>query len=991
MTIEAIRGTRGTGAGTAAMGRLLSRGVLTGLGDDALLERFLADRDEEAFAAIVARHGPMVMRVCRGVVRNASDAEDAFQASFLILVKKARSFAGVSRPDVGGWLHRVAYRVAIQANAAAARRHAQERKAAMAATAYGSPAESDEVTPAVHEELARLPESIRSALVLCELRGVSQPEAAAALRTSERTLRRRLAKGRERLRARLMRRGLAPASGEATLAALALRPREAELALLQGWRDAAVRAATRGLEPAAAGPAARLALATACALGLVATAWAAALQPGQAPGPPVAAVAVAVAPPAPREAPADVPPVVPHDGPIEVKGRVVDPDGKPLAAAVVHASWNYLFSRETLAARTGADGRFVVKAPWPRDRRETGAAAPLQLAATAPGFGPGWVRAEVRPGAPGSPDIRLVRDGPPIEGRIVDRAGRPIAGAAVKVESLWYGANGTLDPVETGDLGPWLRDIRSPEPGKGDMPHMIYGGDPRLQPIGLPAAGFVPAATDADGRFRIAGIGRERIVTLKVSGPGLATTSVSAIGRDEPDIRIKDHAMQGEPGPVVHGRRFEHAVGPSRPIEGTIRDAETGRPIAGMSFMGVAIEKPGYGGLAESTSDAQGRYRLDGLAEVDAYLLTIRPGPGQPYVNARLKVTADADAAKAKAKAKGPIRFDISLRRGYFVRGRVIEKGTDRPMKGAVWALALRENPHLGEYPGFGEWGPNTGEIDPDGRFEVVVLPGPGLVLYSANDGRHVAQHKAATIPATVPENHGDCDAMARVDLVPNGPVPELDLRVSANSRRAFRIEAVDEQGRPVSGARIWGPDGSESSPEQDSPAFELVPFELARSRRATILHDGRKLIGSVELNPDEPGPSPVVVRLVPWGTIVGRIVDGDGRPGGSFTLLCLPDAFDPHQADNANLAQAVDGNFLRKRHQMPRIKADADGRFRVEGIVPGAKYQALVSGAGDIPSLDVIQYFEVEPGEVKDLGEFVVRAPARPGQPIAPPKMIVR
>ena len=110
-----------TGAGGGAtlrqIDRLFSEGTIAGLSDRQLLERFLTRRDASAFEAMVARHGPMVLAVCRGVLRDEHATEDAFQATFLILVRKAGAIRG--RAALGGWLYRVAHRVAVQANAGA--------------------------------------------------------------------------------------------------------------------------------------------------------------------------------------------------------------------------------------------------------------------------------------------------------------------------------------------------------------------------------------------------------------------------------------------------------------------------------------------------------------------------------------------------------------------------------------------------------------------------------------------------------------------------------------------------------------------------------------------------------------------------------------------------------------------------------------------------------------------------------------------------------
>ena len=130
----------------------------------------------------------MVLSVCRGILKDPNDAEDAFQATFLILVKKSGTLR--RHEALGPWLYQVAHRVAIRANAAAARRRACERRAGQMAATTSTPGPSapDEPLQALHEEIARLPEKLRRAVILCELQGVPQDRAAAELRLSERTL-----------------------------------------------------------------------------------------------------------------------------------------------------------------------------------------------------------------------------------------------------------------------------------------------------------------------------------------------------------------------------------------------------------------------------------------------------------------------------------------------------------------------------------------------------------------------------------------------------------------------------------------------------------------------------------------------------------------------------------------------------------------------------------------------------------------------------------
>jgi RNA polymerase sigma factor (sigma-70 family) len=176
--------------------------------DGQLLERFLADREEEAFEALVRRHGPMVLGVCRRVLRNEHDVEDVFQATFLVLVRKAASIK--PRDLVGHWLYGVAYRTAIRARALEARRRLKERTMAPLATHDDR---WQEVLPLLDQELNGLPEKYRIPVVLCDLEGKKRHEVARALGCPEGTLSSRLARARLLLARRLSRRGVVLSGG----------------------------------------------------------------------------------------------------------------------------------------------------------------------------------------------------------------------------------------------------------------------------------------------------------------------------------------------------------------------------------------------------------------------------------------------------------------------------------------------------------------------------------------------------------------------------------------------------------------------------------------------------------------------------------------------------------------------------------------------------------------------------------------------------------
>jgi RNA polymerase sigma factor (sigma-70 family) len=191
--------------------QLLREGTLAGLSDAELLERYLAGRDEAAFEAIVQTHGPMVLGLCRRMLHEPEDVHDAFQATFLVLVKKGAAIR--ERDLLSNWLYGVAYRVASRARRYRQRRRGREITAMvanLAAPAPSEPIELGELKPILDSELNRLPLQYRAAIVLCYLHGRTHEQAAASIGCPVGTVRSRLARGRDLLRKRLTRLGYAP-------------------------------------------------------------------------------------------------------------------------------------------------------------------------------------------------------------------------------------------------------------------------------------------------------------------------------------------------------------------------------------------------------------------------------------------------------------------------------------------------------------------------------------------------------------------------------------------------------------------------------------------------------------------------------------------------------------------------------------------------------------------------------------------------------------
>ena len=243
---------------------LFGVGVVAGLSDAELLERFTAQSTaaddaavaaEAAFSALVARHGPMVLGVCRRALADPNDVEDAFQATFLVLVRRSRSVR--VGDSLGRWLYGVARRVAAKARARSERSRGRTAPMAVEPVAPEPSADRIELLAALDEEVSRLPEKYRAPVVLCHLEGLTHAEAAARLRWPVGTVSGRLSRARDLLKDRLVRRGVAPAvamlTGEGARAAV---PESLATATVQ----AATRLATGGTSQAGAVSASALSL-----------------------------------------------------------------------------------------------------------------------------------------------------------------------------------------------------------------------------------------------------------------------------------------------------------------------------------------------------------------------------------------------------------------------------------------------------------------------------------------------------------------------------------------------------------------------------------------------------------------------------------------------------------------------------------------------------------------------------------------------------------
>ena len=202
---------RRTGSVLREIDRVFGEGPVSGMTDGQLLERFFAREDEIAFQALVTRHGPMVFRVCRRVLKDSHDAEDAFQATFLVMVRAARSRQLTA--SLKSWLYRVAHRIAVRGSKIATRQRQREQKVARTEVARPQIEIEPDIRLILLKEIARLPEKYRMPVLLCYFEGMTEESAAVRMGCPLGTVSGRLSRARDLLRTRLTRRGVALSTG----------------------------------------------------------------------------------------------------------------------------------------------------------------------------------------------------------------------------------------------------------------------------------------------------------------------------------------------------------------------------------------------------------------------------------------------------------------------------------------------------------------------------------------------------------------------------------------------------------------------------------------------------------------------------------------------------------------------------------------------------------------------------------------------------------
>jgi beta-lactamase regulating signal transducer with metallopeptidase domain len=628
-----------------------------------------------------------------------------------------------------------------------------------------------------------------------------------------------------------------------------------------------------------------------------------------------------------------------------IKGTVREASGKPVAGASIFVvghhehrertnGWYFTHGADEshILGQVAADseGRFVL------DLALDPAVLNVDVITRAAGMGLAGRNFSARPQPNGQMFYEPLDDRPieltlrpnlPIEGRLLSQSGTPASGVSVALTALELGDR----PDEGFFLG-------APEDDEGRPIRAPYWPE--------------PVVTDPQGRFRIDGSSEKAVARVALAHVQYIDETIIISTESELGGYRKAWRLKATPP------RFTHVLGSARPIEGIVTDKASGQPLAGVHVeIGSMNGGPTLPNALTATTDAQGRYRVTGVAWDDPNGLFVQLIP-----DAESGYLPSQQNRKGWPAGATELRWDLTNSKGSLVRGRVIDAGTKQPIPGAQVTGDIVAQKAISDEDGrFSLW------IDPEYRSLFVEGPTP--------------DYQRLTVPRS--EVKGE-DAFyhphgyARINVNPDGTIAPVEIALKKGATIA--AQAVDPDGQPLrdvwasgESAFVWSTYPGAGSGHCSLGSYRSASFEAGRTHRLFFIQNERHLAGFADLAARFEPAEPVGVTLRETARVRGKLLRPDGTPdrqkGVSVYFLLTREEVKLHPMEFLRGARLMDYGRAARRGGLWLTKTNDEGEFKVDDLVAGVRHYI----AFDPLSSAEVQYIPVEPlrpGEVRDLGK---------------------
>lgn len=702
--------------------------------------------------------------------------------------------------------------------------------------------------------------------------------------------------------------------------------------------------------------------------------------------------------------------------PVRVVGSVVDSNGNPVPNAGV-AAWQHrtpnlpqvrVDSREIAHTQTDAEGKFALDTPvsWPdprvpqstsQDLEDEWRSAATFVAVNAKGFAPSWISARNHEQLE-SLRVELTKASADIDGQFLDSDGQPMAGLQVRVVAIGEGIAANMER--------WFEAVEEQDRTKAadstaeigmlvlDEQARTFANDNSIFPLNganwLPnhAQELIPdQQSDAAGHVRIRGLSPNQLVMLEVNGPNVPPQRLIVTTRKSEKLRLASLPVyESAISDGFLGNEFRHIMPPGEAITGRIIDAETEEPIGGVRIMLMQRwgDSPHSRYVNRGVTDESGHFEILGHPRSKGDYLTINPSDKSFYFSTEF-------AALTSSSGQAPDRLEFRLRKGILVKGIVRETNSGKPVRAQIGYCPLADNPIVKDYAvNFGMFGVVNPSLrfrsTEDGRFEVLVIPGKGLVFAYARDPVQYAKgYGAEKVEGTDEEGRFPVrgliskqmvQGVVPIEVETGKPTADIELFVLAGGSR--RLAPRDSLGNRLLGSRTIYSHVRNNKPDSKLDAtaefVEVKSLSPGETRQVIVWHPETQQGAVVDVSAapenvaDDQEPLPVV--LYPHASVTARVVDEFGKPvvGYPFQLSLLP---------------------VRDLSPTPeQALTDSDGHVTFQTLAAGGEYSIGGYGNAKFGYVELWKNFTVQPGETIDLGTIDITKPERP-EPLRkqPPK----